>query len=501
MADDERPDEGTEDLFEDLDKFFEPIQDVGWPEDESDAAAPASPPPAAPPPADLPESDLPELDEPGDVEEPAVTSVEDTQTFVFSDDDATTGFEVDEVERTSVLEPADGEEHAFEEAIEVDDVEVIVDEEAGIVRIEDESLVEEIVEPGLGSFATGSEGEVEISDETEAAAEHFAPSVRTEPEDVEAAILSDLEAAGPDDEELVPVTAGDEGLQGPSWQEPTHEEVGEDSGQPLGRNVPAAFVTGAAMAAVAIISLLWNKDVFALLAGAVLVAAQAEFYAALRKRHYDPATAIGLVFGVLALAGAYLKGPDALLAMLALAFVFSVLWEMATPARFRHNVLANVALTMLGVIYIPGLAGFAMVLLSLSNGVELILAILALTFIYDTAAFIIGSLWGDTQLAPSISPRKSVQGAVAATVIVVGLSVAFVSGIDGVGFGGAAALAVIVSIFAPLGDLTESLFKRDLKIKDMGSILPGHGGILDRVDSVLLVAPAAFLLFRALFTG
>ena len=459
MAGDDRPEDGNEDLFEDLDKFFEPIQDVGWPEEEPEVPAGAAPPEPEQPEVE-PEAE-PEVEQEVEAEpvpepEPEVVAG-DTQSFVFGENDAATGFEIDETDEvvvTPIDEPApdDAEEISLTDQFAAADAEDAAAAGEDIVRIEDEDvpeiigegdgetvIVEEIEEPGLGSFTPGPEGEVEIevelSDETEAAAEHFAASVRPEPEDVEAAILSDLES-GSSDEDSIPV-ASPEGLQGPSWQEPTHEEVGEEGGRPLGRNVPAAFVTGLVMALVAIVALLVNKDLFAIIAGVVVILGQVEFYAAVRKRHFEPATAIGLVFGVFVLAGAYLKGEPAMLAMIPLCLVGAVLWEMATPAKFRKNVMVNISITMLGLLYVPLLAGFAMVVLALPNGVELIFAVLALTFIYDTSAFIIGSLWGDTQLAPSISPRKSVQGAVAATLIVIGLSMAFVSPIDGIGFEGA----------------------------------------------------------------
>jgi phosphatidate cytidylyltransferase len=97
-----------------------------------------------------------------------------------------------------------------------------------------------------------------------------------------------------------------------------------------------------------------------------------------------------------------------------------------------------------------------------------------------------------------VSPKKSWEGAIGATLVVVAVAVGVVANsvdlLEPVSR--AAGLAVVVAIFAPLGDLAESLIKRDLGIKDMGSILPGHGGVLDRIDSVLFVAPAAFMFLR-----
>jgi phosphatidate cytidylyltransferase len=165
-------------------------------------------------------------------------------------------------------------------------------------------------------------------------------------------------------------------------------------------------------------------------------------------------------------------------------------------------VAANVALTVLGVAYIPMLAGYALTVLRLEDGRGLALAIIGLTIAYDISAFGVGYFWGSRPLAPHISPKKSWEGAIGATLVVVAVAVGAVANsvdlLDTVGR--SATLAVVVAIFAPLGDLAESLIKRDLGIKDMGGILPGHGGVLDRIDSILFVAPAAFMFLRLILT-
>jgi len=299
------------------------------------------------------------------------------------------------------------------------------------------------------------------------------------------------------------VKVGAEGLLGPSWQEPTSEEVGAEAVTARGgRDVSAALLTGLILAALAVGSLALGRPVFAGVASVIVLLAQGELYAAMHRRHYQPATALGLVFGALVLAGAYWRGEGAMMAMVALCLVFTAVWEMSTPSRHRRDVLVNIALTTLGVVWIPFLAGFTLLMLDAEPmGRVLVLAVLGLTFAYDTAAFAFGSLWGDHPLAPHVSPRKSWEGAVAGTLVVVLASMGLVPQIEGIGVGGAAGLAIIVAIFAPLGDLTESLVKRDLGLKDMGSILPGHGGVIDRIDSVLFVAPAALVFLRMLFIG
>jgi phosphatidate cytidylyltransferase len=181
-----------------------------------------------------------------------------------------------------------------------------------------------------------------------------------------------------------------------------------------------------------------------------------------------------------------------------LTIVATFLWYMTVPPQHRRNVVTNIALTLLGVIYIPLLAGYALVVLELPDGRGLALSIIGLTVAYDVAAFVVGTWWGSRPLAPNISPKKSWEGAIGATFVTAAVAVGAVAPSVQLleTIPRAVGLAVVVGIFAPLGDLAESLLKRDLEIKDMGSVLPGHGGVLDRIDALLFVAPAAFIYLR-----
>ena len=111
-------------------------------------------------------------------------------------------------------------------------------------------------------------------------------------------------------------------------------------------------------------------------------------------------------------------------------------------------------------------------------------------------AFAFGSFYGKRPLAPTISPKKSWEGLLAATFITFIVSIAVLPSIKPLTWGRSVGLAIVIAVFAPIGDLAESAMKRDLGVKDMGSILPGHGGIMDRIDSALFVIPAAFYFLR-----
>jgi len=297
----------------------------------------------------------------------------------------------------------------------------------------------------------------------------------------------------------VTVGVGDT-LGGPSWQEPTSEEVtAAPSGPPAGgRNLQLAFLSGIVLVGIGVGAIAWGKAPFTVVAGAVIVLAQGELYAALHRKGYQPATALGLVFAGLISAASYLRGEGGALSMFALGSVFTFLWFMAIPARSRHNTLLNIAMTLLPLGYVALLGGYVMVILSISPyGRALVLTTLGLAVGYDIAAFAFGSLWGQRPLAPTISPRKSWEGAIAATLTVMVVSGAGLSTLHPINtFGRALGLALVIAVAATFGDLAESMLKRDLGLKDMGSLIPGHGGILDRIDSILFAAPAAFYFFK-----
>jgi phosphatidate cytidylyltransferase len=527
-------DETSEDLFEDLDKFFAPIQDVEWPETPAEDAGasgehpaageterpepqpgrPASEPdrPASEPPAHSTTRTPPgeghvTVSGPGvstSPEDPGVLpegwSAEIPEIPEAADDDVPD----DELPPPEPAPQIEGQEGLFGSETQPTETVSVEDLERPPPEYDDLPGPEE-------TAAAASLGEDEPSMEAvEAAADQFAQSIRVEedviveaaagPADAQAVeqdILADLEEPA-----LEPrtVKVGAEGMGGPTWQEPTSVEVGGDQDRRPGeRNLPLAFLVGLGLAALALLAMALGKGPFAIVAGIAVLLAQGELYAAMHKAHHQPATALGLLGGALVLAGAYFKGESGMLAMVAVSLVFTFLWYMAVPAAHRHNSLTGIATTMLGIVYIPVLAGYLLVTLTtFSSGRSIVVAILGLTFLYDTAAYVVGSFWGDHPLAPTISPSKSWEGTTAA-LVVIAISVALVAGyvdpfkdhvIRALVFG------IVVSVAAQLGDLAESLLKRDLGVKDMSSILPGHGGLLDRIDAVLFVAPAAFLFLR-----
>jgi phosphatidate cytidylyltransferase len=544
-----------EDLFEDLDKFFAPIQDVDWPETTEPA------PPSAAPEDETRSGALDEIgrDEPPAFDDPTTAAAPSDQGSLLggaetpSDASWTPAAEDDwsspttspqtPIETWTSDEPpaaagptadqpagADagddqGGGFLFGEQDDDDLTENTALTEEAFAQTPDAYVDLPQTDPDDAGVAELMEDDVVIDepppdlDAVEAAADHFAESVRDEvqlepeapapvapmpTEEVEiAALLGDDVDDDVDDAEPVAerrtLRVGAEGLGGPSWQEPTTVEIGAESERRgPGRDMPMAFLTGLVLVAVVLVAFAIGPGAFAVVAGIAVLFAQGEFYFALQKRHYQPATALGLVAGAMVLGAGYYRGEGAMLAMVVLGTFVTFLWYMTVPVQHRRNVVSNIALTVLGIVYIPLLAAYAFALLRFADGRGLVLSILGLTIAYDVAAFGVGYFWGSRPLAPNVSPKKSWEGAIGATLVVIALAVgivaSYVDALDTVG--SAVGLAVVVAVFAPLGDLAESVLKRDLGLKDFGSVLPGHGGILDRIDAMLFVAPAAFLFLR-----
>ncbi|MGH2655944.1 MAG: phosphatidate cytidylyltransferase [Actinomycetota bacterium] len=530
-----------EDLFEDLDDFFAPLEDTGWPEgaegDEGDQGV--VPPPVEDPAAEtgaLEDWDV-AIDVPGAEEllaadegagaEPDASEVEEAPEEAQAPEPEEVAAEAELAEEAGGEGPlslddlrtpppayvdlpgpsqedegpepidAEGEEDQEEAAGEEGPLlpeEVSVTAEDLFEEEEAEPGVVEIPEAAVGAEEAPAAEEAPDPEAIEAAAEHFATGVRDTPDAVERDLLADLE--GEDVPETETVTVAPPAPPGPSWQEGAEAMVEEPAagGPPAGRNLTAAFASGGLLAIAVLALLLIGKGPFAWFVGAVVLLGQAELYAVMRSRRLQPATLLGLVCGAFILAGAYLHGPAAAPFGLVLAMGLTVLWFMAAPVPFRRSTTVNVGATILGTVYVPFLASFALLLLALPGDVgrNAFLVVVGLTVLYDVSAYAVGTLWGNRPLAPTVSPNKSWEGAIGGTLVILIVGLAIVPAIDPFNSSRAVGLALVIALVAPIGDLVESALKRDLGVKDMGTILPGHGGILDRIDAILFAAPAAY---------
>jgi phosphatidate cytidylyltransferase len=233
----------------------------------------------------------------------------------------------------------------------------------------------------------------------------------------------------------------------------------------------------------------------------VVTFAAGECFGVFRRAGYHTATLLGLVGTISLMVGAYTKGIAALPLVLVLITVFTLVWYLLGIER--GSAVAGTAATLLTIGWVSLLGSYAGLLLSPSSfpnrhGIAFLLGAIIATVANDVGALVIGGWLGSRPLAPNISPNKTWEGLFGGAVFSILASTVVVGSIHPWSASNAALLGVVVAVVAPIGDLCESLLKRDLRLKDMGTLLPGHGGVLDRVDALLFVLPATYYLVRAL---
>ena len=269
-----------------------------------------------------------------------------------------------------------------------------------------------------------------------------------------------------------------------------------ERGARAGRNLPLAIVTALLLAGVLVASLVWSRPAFVAFLLGIVTLALLELLAVLRARATRPARPVVLAMGALLVVGAYLEGAAALSFGLLVAILAAFGWYLVD--RGRTEVTRNVAATVFACVYVPFMAAhLSLVVGRADHYVGAVLGYAALVVIYDTAAYATGSILGRRPIAPQVSPNKSWEGAIGATVVCL-LAGAFLLPLwEPWTLASGLVLAGATCLVAPLGDLSESMLKRDLAVKDMGSILPGHGGMLDRVDALLFMAPVLYYVLAA----
>jgi phosphatidate cytidylyltransferase len=269
------------------------------------------------------------------------------------------------------------------------------------------------------------------------------------------------------------------------------------------RNPVVATVTGLAVGIAVLLIFLAGPVAVLALVTIVLVIAVAECFQVLRRARFRPAVLVGLL-GVAAVAIAgYEKGPQGDLIVGAGVVIATLCWYLFGVTRRAPT--ANFAATVMAWAWIGLMGGFGTLLIAPRafphrHGLAYLLGAIVATVAYDVGGYAFGSWIGTRRLAPSISPNKTVEGLLGGCFAAVALSVAIVGHMHPWTVPHAFELGLVVAVFAPLGDLAESMLKRDIGVKDMGSILPAHGGLLDRVDALLFVLPATYCLVR-LFHG
>jgi phosphatidate cytidylyltransferase len=282
-----------------------------------------------------------------------------------------------------------------------------------------------------------------------------------------------------------------------------------------GRDLPTAIIVGLVLAAAFVVAVLVGPKLVLVVVVAVLGLGSIEYFDKVSEKGYRPATIIGIITCVALPIATYWAGEQALPLIIALGFVASALTFIGAKS-LEAAPMPNMAITTLGVVWIGFLGSFASLILRFSKGSGFpvasgiisksigtdTLCLLAVGVVAnDIGALVLGSAAGKSPLRAWISPNKSLEGLFGGTVatilamVIVGLkdlSTTWNSAGDLI------ILGIVISIAAPLGDLTESMFKRNLDIKDFGTIVKGHGGVLDRFDGFLFSLPAVYYLLQVL---
>jgi phosphatidate cytidylyltransferase len=249
------------------------------------------------------------------------------------------------------------------------------------------------------------------------------------------------------------------------------------------------------MAALALGSLFFEKRLFLVLAAAAIGVAVWELSGALRTAEISLPTP-PLYAGMFAmLAGAFALGPGGLALGAGLTAAAVLVWQ---ALRAGEQPRRDAAAGVFSIVYLLLAGGFAALMVRPDDGPFRILAWLLVVVGSDIGGYAVGVLIGRHPMAPSVSPKKSWEGFAGSVTVCVLLGIAVVVwGLDAPWWAGAV-LGVSIAVAATLGDLTESLLKRDIGVKDMGTLLPGHGGLMDRLDSIALSAPVAWVVLLTL---
>lgn len=270
-----------------------------------------------------------------------------------------------------------------------------------------------------------------------------------------------------------------------------------------GRDLPTATAVGALLAAVFIASLMWRPAAVMLLIAVLIGVAAFEFFTQANVSGYRPSTVIGVVGCVAAPLCAYWIGDAALPLVLVFGFIAAVIVFVGSDG-IESGPVPNTAIMMLAMLWIGLMSSYAALIVRFSSangpafvhvGTDTLFIIVIGVIANDIAAYFVGTSLGRTPLRDWISPAKSIEGLIGGTigtfiaVVLVGMQSTTWNS-----FGDWFLLALVISVMAPIGDLAESMFKRNLNIKDFGTVLRGHGGVLDRFDSLLFVLPAAYYL-------
>ncbi|SEG86971.1 phosphatidate cytidylyltransferase [Thermomonospora echinospora] len=266
------------------------------------------------------------------------------------------------------------------------------------------------------------------------------------------------------------------------------------SGGRAGRNLPVAVGVGLGLGALVLVSLYTVKEIFLGVMTFFLAYGVRELAQAFGSRDIRIPQAPLMAGVVAALVAAYVGGALALVGALALTVLALLVWRMPAGA---DGYVRDATAGLFIVAYVALMGGIVALMLAPNDGAHRIVIFIAVTVSSDIGGYFAGSYLGRHKMAPSISPKKTWEGFAGSALTCMGIGAWLMSWLlaDGHLWHGVLLGAAVVCS-ATVGDLIESMIKRDLGIKDLGTLLPGHGGVMDRLDSLIITAPVVWLLLE-----
>jgi phosphatidate cytidylyltransferase len=276
-----------------------------------------------------------------------------------------------------------------------------------------------------------------------------------------------------------------------------HEPDGRRDGMVGGRDLPVAIAVGVVLATLFLASLFWHPLAFTVVVAALTAVAYVEVDRVLQATGVRLLTWVLIGSTVTMLAGAYVAGPAGQSLGILVLVLGAITWVLADRGRTR--IIQTLGTTVLFGLWVGFLASYTVLLVDRPSGAVVVIGVIGAAIFTDIGGYAFGVTFGRHKVAPSISPNKSWEGLIGGVVIATALG-AGVLPLFGDAFTpvSGAVLAAACGLVSFLGDLAESMLKRELGVKDLGDFLPGHGGVLDRVDGILFALPVGYYVMAAL---
>lgn len=260
----------------------------------------------------------------------------------------------------------------------------------------------------------------------------------------------------------------------------------------VGRNLPAAIAVGLVLLGVATIGIFWSSLVLALLVAVLVTLGIWELAQVTKTKNIHLALTPAWVAGLGIPAAAWFGGIDAMVFALFGSILLSVFW---TAVGEPDRPAASMTSTVLAILWLPFFLSFGIPLLQETNGSLLVMTTVLAVVASDTFGYIIGATFGKHRMAPKISPKKSWEGFFGSLVGAIGISVLLTHYFLDYPWWAGIIIGTLLMLAATAGDFAASMVKRDFGVKDMGTTLPGHGGVMDRLDSIVFAVPVGYTLF------